>query len=170
MFFEIYLNVKKEILVFRMKILTRILSIIFLISMILLVLFNLTFEEFKEYYLYQKILFGIIFFLSFLGTFYVDSIKFYKKVRVIEIKKGILIFYKKFTYSFDDLEGILVKKLLKKPNYLFLDFSEKNIYVFGLRIKGKDIIIENRLDEAKFNEFIKLFKSFFPNNLELINF
>lgn len=169
MFYEIYINLKKETLTFRMKLLTRLLSSIFFISMLLMIIFDLSKEEFREYFLFQKILFFIILFLSFLGTFYQDTIAFYKKDKKIQIKKGLIFLYRKYNYSFDDLDSIFVKKILKRPNYLFLDFNEKYIFMFGFKIKGKYIIIENRLDEPKLIEFIKIFKSFFPRNIEQVN-
>ncbi|MFN3411793.1 MAG: hypothetical protein ACK4YF_06530, partial [Exilispira sp.] len=103
------------------------------------------------------------------GTFYQDTIAFYKKDKKIQIKKGLIFLYRKYNYSFDDLDSIFVKKILKRPNYLFLDFNEKYIFMFGFKIKGKYIIIENRLDEPKLIEFIKIFKSFFPRNIEQVN-
>lgn len=169
MFFEIYLNLKKQILVFRMRLLNRILSAIFFISFLAMILFNLSISEFNEYYLFQKILFVFIFVLSFIGTFYMDELKFNKGNSTIQIKKGFVFLYKKFEYSFDDLDGIIIKKYLRRPNPLALSFSEKYLYNFGFKIKNKYIMLENRLDESKYKEFLDIFKSFYPKNVEIIN-
>lgn len=169
MFYEIYINLKKEILIFRMKLITRIFSAIFFFSLVLVIIFNLSLNEFYNYYIYQKILFSFILFISFISTFYLDEYKFSKKDSSIIIKKGLVFLYKKYSYSFDDLEGIVIKKILKRPNLIFFDFSEKYVYAFGFKIKGSYIIIENRMDEAKYKDFLSSFKAFFPKNIEEIN-
>lgn len=167
MFYEIYVNIKKELLIFRMKILTRILSTIFFISLMAMLIFNLSVSEIFEFYFFQIIFLIIIIFLSFLGTFYLDEIRFSKKRNKIIIKKGLLFLFKKYEYSFDDFEAVIFRKTLKMPNPLAFQFSEKYFYMFGLKIKDKTLIIENRLTEEKFNEFLNIFKTFFPGQVEL---
>ena len=132
MFFEIYINLQKEILKFRMKLINRILSIIFFISFIGMLIFNFSKEEFFEYYLFQKILFFFIFFLSFLGSFYIDEIEFSKKDSRIIFKRGILFLYKKKFYSFNDFQSLVIKKIAKKPSIINLNIKGKFVYIFGI--------------------------------------
>lgn len=167
MFFEIYVNIKKEVLIIRMKLFTRILSAIFFISFIVMLIFNFSISEISDYYLFQKIFFITLFLLTFLGTFYLEEIKFSKKEKKIEIKKGLLFIFKNYKYTFDDFEAILFRKNLKMPNPLVFQFTEKYFYTFGLKIKDRTIIIENRMSEEKFNEFVNILKTFYPEKVEL---
>jgi len=150
-----------------MKIITRVLSTIFFISLLAMLIFNFSVSEILEYYFFQKIFLFIIIFLSFLGTFYLDEIKFSKKDNKIVIKKGFLFLFKKYKYDFDDFQAVVFRKTLKMPNPLIFQFSEKYFYLFGFQIKDKIIIIENRLNEEKFNEFLNIFKTFFPKQSEM---
>ncbi len=168
MFFEIAINLKKEFIKFRMKSINRILSSIFFLSFFAVIIFNLSKDEFKEYYLFQKIYFFFIFIISFIGTFYIEEIKFNKKNSKIIFKKGLLFVYRQRIYNFEDLESIIVKKIIKKPAIITFDYSAKFIYMFGIKVKGKEYIIENRLEEAKLKEFINIVKSFFPKDIDVV--
>jgi len=158
MFYSVYLTKNGSRLIWKMNKALRGVFIFLLISVMAMFVFSFDLSEYKFLSLASKINTVLLPFFLLAGVLYEDSVIFDKKNRQIVLKHGLVFFYRKKIWDWNDFKGTVYRKI--KIGRIF--GSTRSKVLVGFQMTDKFILLDRDCPENKADIWIKALQTFWP--------
>jgi len=156
-FFTVFRKPDGSRLTYGMRPFLRVALLVGLISVVGMFFVSLTPEDIKEAPMIGRINLVVVPVLLLLGVLYQYRLVFDKKNEEIYLDRGLVFLFHRKVFSFDDVNGILIKSFpTRKIDPAGIRFT------FGFYLTGKTLLLERGAPPGAFENFYYAFKVFFP--------